>query len=77
MPVHPMNFVMFKRSASMNTRIFRMLETHARIDDALRREQGRTGGNWQQVRELKKLKLRIKDLIQRLMARSMSARARG
>lgn len=60
----------------MNPRIFRMLETHARIDDALRREQTRPSADWQRVRELKKLKLRIKDLIGRLMARKMPALAR-
>lgn len=60
----------------MNPRIFRMLETHARIDDALRREQTRPAADWQRVRELKKLKLRIKDLIGRLMTRKMPALAR-
>lgn len=60
----------------MNPRIFRMLETHARIDDALRREQTRAAADWQRVRELKKLKLRIKDLIARLMARKMPTLAR-
>lgn len=59
----------------MNPRIFRMLETHARIDDALRREQTRAAADWQRVRELKKLKLRIKDLIARLMARKMPSLA--
>ena len=60
----------------MNPRVFRMIETHARIDDALRREQSRPAADWQRVRELKKLKLRIKDLIGRLVARKMPSLAR-
>lgn len=53
----------------MNPRIFRMMETHRRIDDALRREQTRPGADWQRVRDLKKLKLRIKDVLHRLLVR--------
>ncbi len=60
----------------MNPRVFRMIETHARIDDALRREQTRPAADWQRVRELKKLKLRIKDLIGRLVSRKMPKVAR-
>ena len=52
----------------MTTRLFRMMETHRRVDDALRREMARPGVNWQQVRDLKKLKLRIKDVLHRLLA---------
>lgn len=59
----------------MNPRIFRMLETHARVDDALRREQSRPGADSLRVRELKKVKLRIKDLIHRLLTRRSVARA--
>ena len=59
----------------MNPRIFRMLETHARVDEALRSEQSRPGGDWARVRELKKVKLRIKDMIHRLLTRRRIARA--
>ena len=58
----------------MNPRLFRMIETHARVDDALRREQQRAAADWQRVSELKRLKLRIKDLMHRLMARPQPAR---
>ncbi len=53
----------------MHPRLYRLLETHRRIDDALRREQQRPGGNWQQIASLKKLKLRVKDLTARIMRR--------
>jgi uncharacterized protein len=72
-----MNFEPFKRSVSMNPRIFRMLETHARVDEALRQEQSRPGADSLRVRELKKVKLRIKDLIHRLLTRRLSRAVHG
>lgn len=57
----------------LSTRLFRMIERHARVDDALRHEQQRPFASWQRVNELKRVKLRIKDMIQRLMARSAPA----
>lgn len=60
----------------MSNRLFRMMEQHARIDAALRAEQRRRGANWARVAELKKLKLRVKDLMQRLLARRLHASAR-
>ena len=59
----------------MNPRLFRMIETHARVDEALRREQQRKAADWSRVSELKKLKLRIKDLIHRLMTQQRVAQA--
>jgi uncharacterized protein YdcH (DUF465 family) len=59
----------------MSTRIFRLIERHARIDDALRLEQQRAGGDWQRINELKRLKLRIKDLIHRFITRQRPARS--
>lgn len=60
----------------MNPRLFRLTETHARVDAALRREQQRkAAADWQRVSELKKLRLRVKDLIHRLMMQSRVARA--
>ena len=59
----------------MNPRLFRLTETHARVDEALRREQQRkAAADWQRVSELKKLRLRVKDLIQRLMMQQRMAR---
>lgn len=59
----------------MNPRLYRLTETHARVDEALRREQQRASADWQRVSELKKLRLRVKDLIQRLMVQPRIARA--
>ena len=59
----------------MHPRLFRLLETHRRIDDALRTEIGRPGASWQRVQMLKKLKLRVKDLTARLLTRRLPARA--
>ncbi len=59
----------------MNPRLYRLTETHARVDEALRREQQRkAAADWQRVSELKKLRLRVKDLIHRLMMQSRVAR---
>ena len=59
----------------MNPRLFRLTETHARVDEALRREQQRkAAADWQRVSELKKLRLRVKDLIHRLMMQQRVAR---
>lgn len=53
----------------MSNRLFQLIERHARIDEALRHEQQRPGANWQRLIELKRLKLRIKDVIHRLSRR--------
>jgi uncharacterized protein len=57
----------------MHPRLFRLLETHRRIDDALRVERQRPSANWQRVQMLKKLKLRVKDLASRVMRRGTLA----
>jgi uncharacterized protein YdcH (DUF465 family) len=54
----------------MHPRLFRLLETHRRIDDALRAERQRPAANWQRIQTLKKLKLRVKDLAARVMRRA-------
>jgi uncharacterized protein len=59
----------------MNPRLFRLTETHARVDEALRREQQRKAADWSRVSELKKLKLRVKDMIHRLTTQQRSVRA--
>lgn len=53
----------------MDSQLFRMTEQHARIDAQLRAEQGRKGANWQKILTLKRLKLRVKDLIRRNLQR--------
>ena len=50
----------------MSDRLYRLMLAHQRIDDQLRREQRRRGSSPFLVMRLKKLKLRAKDLIQRL-----------
>lgn len=59
----------------MNPRLFRLIETHARVDEALRREQQRKAADWSRVTELKKLKLRVKDIIHRLTVQPALARS--
>ena len=50
----------------MSDRYFRLLRAHQRIDDQLRREQRRRGASPFVLMRLKKMKLRAKDLMQRL-----------
>ena len=50
----------------MFNRLYRLMQTHQRIDEQLRREQGRRGASPFLVMRLKKLKLRAKDLMQRM-----------
>ncbi len=54
----------------MHLRLYHLIETHRRIDDALRAEEQHPAANWQRVQSLKRLKLRVKDLAQRIMRRT-------
>ena len=54
------------RSDLMSDRHYRLMLAHQRIDEQLRREQRRRGASPFLVMRLKKLKLRAKDLMQRL-----------
>jgi len=49
----------------MHSRLYRLLEAHQRIDGQLRVEQQRRWKDWFRIVRLKKLKLRVKDLIHR------------
>jgi uncharacterized protein YdcH (DUF465 family) len=49
----------------MYSRLYRLLEAHQRIDGQLRLEQQRRWKDWFRIARLKKLKLRVKDLIHR------------
>ena len=51
----------------MSDRLYRLMLAHQRIDEQLRREQRRRGVSPFVLIRLKKLKLRAKDMIQRLM----------
>ena len=50
----------------MSDRLYRLMLAHQRIDEQLRREQRRRSASPFVVMRLKKLKLRAKDLMQRL-----------
>ena len=50
----------------MHPRLFRLIETHQRIDQRLSDEQRRPRPDSLQLMRLKRLKLRVKDLIHRL-----------
>ncbi len=49
----------------MHPRLFRLIETHQRIDAGLRNELSRPRPDIMQLIQLKRLKLRVKALIQR------------
>ena len=49
----------------MHPRLFRLIETHQRIDRDLRHEQGRPYPDSFRLMRLKKLKLRAKELLHR------------
>ena len=50
----------------MSDRLYRLMLTHQRIDDALRLEQRRPAASPFALMRLKKMKLRAKDLIARV-----------
>ena len=50
----------------MSDRLYRLMLAHQRIDEQLRREQRRRGASPFLLMRLKRLKLRAKDLMQRL-----------
>lgn len=58
-----------KRRKNVHPRLYRLIETHQKIDAALRREQSRPGPNGFRMMRLKKLKLRVKDLIHRFIGK--------
>lgn len=57
----------------MHPRLYRLLETHSRIDRALREEQRRVAPDPLRMTKLKKLKLRVKDLMHRFTRKSVTA----
>jgi uncharacterized protein len=60
----------FKRSDNMSPRIFRMLLVHQRLDTALRAEQARRSPDDLRIQRLKRLKLRVKDILHMVSVRS-------
>lgn len=59
----------------MPDRVFRLLERHQRLDEALRRLQARRWPDPFEVARLKKLKLAAKDRLLRMASRPLRARA--
>lgn len=59
----------------MHPRLFRLMEKHQRIDRLLQLEQRRRWSDPFRLIRLKKLKLRIKDLIRRFTARRAKGQA--
>ncbi|MDE2412631.1 MAG: DUF465 domain-containing protein [Sphingomonadales bacterium] len=59
----------------MSDRVFRLMERHQKLDDALRRLQGSRFADPFEIARLKKLKLVLKDRLARLAARPRQQRA--
>jgi uncharacterized protein YdcH (DUF465 family) len=57
----------------MNPRLYRLMETLSRIDGALRDEQRRAAPDPMRLGQLKKLKVRVKDLMHRFARRQAVA----
>ena len=58
----------------MSDHVYRLLERHQKLDDLLRRAQSRRTADPFEILRLKKLKLAIKDRINRVMQRRKLAR---
>jgi uncharacterized protein YdcH (DUF465 family) len=59
----------------MHPRLYRLMEKHQRIDRLLQIEQRRRWSDPFRLMRLKKLKLRVKDLIHRVAMRRTKAQA--
>ena len=59
----------------MSNRVYRLLEYHQRLDDELRREVRRSWPSFSRIQRLKKLKLIIKDRLQKLVHRGNGGQA--
>jgi uncharacterized protein len=53
----------------MSNRVFRLMEYHQRLDDELRQEVRRSWPSFARIQRLKKLKLIVKDRLQKLTQR--------
>lgn len=57
----------------MHPRLYRLLQIHSRIDCALREEQRRAAPDSLRMTQLKKMKLRVKDVMQRFARKRITA----
>jgi uncharacterized protein YdcH (DUF465 family) len=55
----------------MSDRVFRLMERHQKLDEMLRRLQGRRSADPIEIVRLKKLKLALKDRLMRLSVRRL------
>jgi uncharacterized protein len=60
-------FQMFKRRIAMSDRTYRLLEQHQKLDDELHMELRRSWPSFARIQRLKRLKLAVKDRLQRLV----------
>lgn len=68
---HPIHATLwFERRKPMSNQVYRLMERHQQLDDRLRRVLTRRWADPTEVVRLKKLKLAIKDRLNRLMHRS-------
>lgn len=57
----------------MHPRLDRLLQIHSRIDRVLREEQRRAAPDFLRMTQLKKLKLRVKDVMQQFARKRITA----
>lgn len=57
----------------MHPRLYRLLQIHSRIDRVLREEQRRAAPDFLRMTQLKKLKLRVKDVMQQFARKRITA----
>jgi uncharacterized protein len=66
-PGHPIEPKSFKRSYIMSPKSFRLMQFHQRLDSQLRMELARRWPDFSRIQKLKKLKLSVKDQLQRIV----------
>lgn len=57
----------------MTARVFRLTQIHQRIDERLRLEMRKRRPDWAELSRLKKMKLRVKDALQRIAGKGRMA----
>jgi uncharacterized protein len=61
----------------MTPKSFRLMQFHQRLDNQLRAEQARRWPDFPRIQKLKKLKLSVKDQLQRIMSGAGIGRRRA
>lgn len=60
---------LFKRSSIMSDRDFRLLQYHQKLDEELRSEIRRAWPSFDRIQRLKRMKLAVKDRLQRVVTK--------